>query len=46
MKIDYKGYESHLEDEHIEMYVDLESKVFFEGKKLSEYWSNMNTATK
>ena len=46
LKIDNIGYESDLEDEHIEMHVDLEAKALFKIKKLSEYWHNINTATK
>ena len=45
MKIDNKGCESDLEDELIEMHVDLEAKAFFKSQNLSEYWSNINTAT-
>ena len=44
MKLDNKGYESGLE--LIEMHVDFEGKKLFNRKKTSEYWSNINTATK
>ena len=46
MKIDNKGYESDLEDELIEMHVNFEAKALFKSKTLTEYWSNINTATK
>ena len=46
MKVNNKDYASDLEDEHIEMHVDLEAKVLFKCKNLSEYWSNIDTATK
>ena len=34
------------QDELIEMCVDLEAKLLFRSKCLSEYWRNANTATK
>ena len=46
VKIDNKGYECDLEDELIGMHVDLKVKAFFKSKYLSEYWSNINTASK
>ena len=46
MKMDNKRYESDLEDDLIEMHVDLKAKALFKSKNLSEYWSNINTATK
>ena len=45
VKKDNEGYEFYLEDEVIEMHVDLKAKALFKGKDLSEYWSNVNTAT-
>lgn len=45
-KIDNKCDESDLEDELIEMCEDLEAKALFKNNILSEYWSNINTATK
>ena len=46
MKINNEGYESDLEDDLIEMHVDLKAKVLLKNKDLSEYWSNVSTATK
>ena len=46
MKMDNKGYESDIEDELIEMHVDLKPKMLYKSKNLSDYWSNINTATK
>ena len=46
MKINNEVYESDLEDELIEMHVDLETKALFKSECLSEYWSNINAATK
>ena len=34
-----------MDDERIEMHVDLKAKALFKSKNLSEYWSNINTAT-
>ena len=44
--MDNKDYESDIEDEIIELHVDLEANALFKSKTLSEYWSNINTATK
>ena len=46
MKIDNKGCETDIEDELMEMHVDLKAKELLKSKNLSEYWSNINTATK
>ena len=46
MKICNKGYESDLEHKLTEMHVDLEANTLFKSKSLSEYWRNINTATK
>ena len=46
MNINNKGYESDLRDELVEMHVDLEVKALFKDKDLSEYCSNISTATK
>ena len=46
MKKDNKGYESDLEDVLIEIHIDLEAKVLFKSKNLSEYWCIINTTTK
>ena len=40
-----KGYESDL-DEFIQMHMDFKAKALFKSKNLTEYWSNINTATK
>ena len=45
MKIDNNYYESDIQDEHVEMHVGLEAKALFKKKTISEYWSNINTAT-
>ena len=37
MKIDNKGYDSDIEDEHIVMHLDLEAKAMFKSKHLTEY---------
>ena len=46
MKIDNNGYESDIEDQLTEMHVDLEAKAQIKSKNLTEYGSNINTATK
>ena len=46
MKIDNKSHEFDLEDQLIEMHVDLKAKAMLNSKNVSEYWSNINTATK
>ena len=46
MTIENKDYMCDLEDELIEMHVNLESKVLFHSKDLSEYWRNVNTVAK
>ena len=46
IKIDNKGYVSDLKDEHFEMHVNLEAMALFKSNNFSEYWSNINTATK
>ena len=37
VKMDNEGYEYLFEDELIEMYVDLEGKLFFKSENLTEY---------
>ena len=46
MKLDNEGYESAFKDELIEMHVDLKAKALFKSENLSEFCSNINTATK
>ena len=46
MIIDNKRHESYLEDELTEMHVDLEVKAFIKSRNFSQYWNNINTATK
>ena len=46
MKLDNKCYESDIQDVLIVMHVDIEAKALFKRKKLSEYWSSINTASK
>ena len=46
MEIENENIESDLEDELVEMRVDLAAKSLFEHKTLTEYWTNINTASK
>ena len=46
VKTDNKVHECDLKDELIETHVDLKAKALFKSKRLSECWSNIDTATK